>query len=288
MSSRVNVAIITAVAALDCDSLKLVIPKGFMILNASCQMKVQASGTVPLVLMVRPKSGDAQNVNESMVFVEPSAPIRDYDDAFGNSCQRVILEAGPSTIFATCTVSVPDHIDVHTDANFTLVQDLPDGTLLYLLPSRFCQSDMMLDLATEITAKAEPGYAQVDAIRSWIHDNIKYEYGTSGPTTTAMDTVKSRTGVCRDYSHLGIALCRSLRIPARMVSGYLHNLDPMDLHAWFEAFIGGRWYTFDATQDRPRGNRIVLAYGRDAADVAQLSEYGPLEMKHMDVTVSAS
>ena len=98
-----------------------------------------------------------------------------------------------------------------------------------------------------------------------------------------MDTAKRRAGVCRDFAHLGIALCRALRIPARMVVGYLYQLEPMDLHAWFEAFVGGRWYTFDATQKRPRGNRIIIGFGRDAADVAQLSEYGPLKTTSMSV-----
>jgi transglutaminase-like putative cysteine protease len=114
---------------------------------------------------------------------------------------------------------------------------------------------------------------------------VKYKYGTSDASTSAVDTAKKRVGVCRDFSHLGIALCRALRIPARMVVGYLHELDPMDLHAWFEAYVGGRWYTFDATQKTPKGNRIVVAYGRDAGDVAQLTEYGPLKTTAMSVWV---
>jgi transglutaminase-like putative cysteine protease len=186
------------------------------------------------------------------------------------------------------SVQVEDFIDVHPDAPFTLVQDLPDDVLPYLLPSRYCQSDMLLDLATKIAGKAQPGYAQVAAIRDWIHSSIKYKYGSSGPSTSAVDTAKSRKGVCRDFSHLGIAFCRALRIPARMVSGYLYQLDPMDLHAWFEAFVGGRWYTFDATQEEARGNRIVVAYGRDAADIAQMSEYGTLKVTEMKAYVNAA
>ena len=120
------------------------------------------------------------------------------------------------------------------------------------------------------------GYAQVEAVRAWVHQNIKYQYGVSTATTDAIDTLNAQAGVCRDFSHIGISLCRALRIPARMVVGYLYQLDPMDLHAWFEAYIGGRWYTFDATQDQPRGGRIVVAYGRDAADVAFISNYGGL------------
>jgi transglutaminase-like putative cysteine protease len=109
-----------------------------------------------------------------------------------------------------------------------------------------------------------------------VHRNIAYQYGVSTATTDAIDTLNAQAGVCRDFSHIGISLCRALRIPARMVVGYLYQLNPMDLHAWFEAYIGGRWYTFDATQDRPRAGRIVVAYGRDATDVAFISNYGGL------------
>ena len=143
----------------------------------------------------------------------------------------------------------------------------------------------MGERAQQIAGNVTPGYAQVEAIRSWIHANLDYRYGVSNGSTDALDTLNDGAGVCRDFSHVAIGLCRALRIPARLVVGYLYQLDPMDLHAWFEAFVGGRWYTFDATQDRPRGGRIVVAYGRDAADVAFLSNYGPLEMGEMIVTV---
>jgi len=133
--------------------------------------------------------------------------------------------------------------------------------------------------------KLPPGYPQVAAIEQWLRDEMKYVSGSSNASTSAVDTAKARTGVCRDYAHLGIALARSLNIPARMVVGYLHNLEPMDLHAWFEAYVGDRWYTFDATQAEPRGGRVVLAYGRDAADVAFISNYGPLETVAMRVWV---
>ena len=136
---------------------------------------------------------------------------------------------------------------------------------------------------------ARPGYAQAEKIRAWIHQHLAYRYGVSSATTDALDTLAHGAGVCRDFAHVGIALCRSLQIPARMVVGYLHGLEPMDLHAWFEAFVGGRWYTFDATQATPRGGRIVLAYGHDAADVAFISDYGAqaLQVDEMRVKVAA-
>ena len=182
-------------------------------------------------------------------------------------------------------VETEDEIAVAADAPRTPVEQLPDDTLQYLLQSRYCPSDKMGDRAQRIVADTAPGYAQVEAIRQWIHAHITYRYGVSDACTDALDTLDLGAGVCRDYAHVGIALCRSLRIPARMVVGYLHQLDPMDLHAWFEAFVGGRWYTFDATQQAPRGGRIVVAYGRDAADVAFISNYGDLQTSEMKVTV---
>ena len=168
------------------------------------------------------------------------------------------------------------------------IDEVPDWALQFLLPSRYCQSDLVFTNAVEITKDALPGYPQVEAIRSWIEREIRYEYGTSSPVTSAVDTLYSRAGVCRDFAHLGIALCRSLDIPARMVVGYLYELDPMDQHAWFEAYVGGRWFTFDATQREPRGNRVTIAYGRDAADVAFVTQFGPVELEEMFVFVRPS
>lgn len=259
-----------------------------MILHAKCEMTVETEIPTAAILMIEPLSGIAQQIIHSAVTVEPPTPYATAIDPFGNACQRLMLPQGASIITSEITADVPDHIDTHPEAAFTPVQELPDNVLHYLLPSRFCQSDLLLDMATTIIGNATPGYEQVAAIQDWIHNNLEYKYGSSGPTTTAMDTASSLQGVCRDYAHLGIALCRSLRIPARMVSGFLYQLDPMDLHAWFEAFVGGRWYTFDPTQHAPRGNRIILGYGRDAADIAQMSEYGNVQLKNMHVHVHAA
>jgi transglutaminase-like putative cysteine protease len=259
-----------------------------MILNAGCKIVVETAMPTPVVLMLRPLNGAAQFVQSSSVTFDPSTPSVETTDLFGNNLHRVVLAAGCTIINTAISASVSDHIDVHLSAPFTQVQHLPDSVLQYLLPSRYCQSDLLLDLATSIAGKASPGYGQAAAIRDWIHHNIQYKHGSSGPSTSAVDTSKSRQGVCRDFSHLGIALCRALRIPARIVSGYLYQLDPMDLHAWFEVFVGGRWYTMDATQSEPRGNRIIVAFGRDAADVAQMSEYGKVQVQEMNVYVNAA
>lgn len=256
-----------------------------MRLVVGCDMTLEASEPCPTVGMLRPRSGSAQWLtSESYRFDPPVHPV-EYVDAYGNLCQRFVVPEGRMRIQCDAVVETDEHIAVEPTAPRTAVEDLPDDALQFLLQSRYCPSDKIESQATDIVAGLEPGYAQVEAIRAWIHANITYEYGVSNATTDALDTLAMGAGVCRDYSHVGITLCRSLRIPARMVVGYLYQLDPMDLHAWFEAFVGGRWYTFDATQSQPRGGRIVVAYGRDAADVAFISNYGALTTLSLDTWV---
>ena len=211
-------------------------------------------------------------------------------EAFDWNCsqhivQRFTLAEGQSTVHVTTEVEVAEQIAVDRHAPVLPVDMLPDDTLMYLLQSRYCPSDKMDERARGIVQGVAPGYMQVERIRQWIHSNLEYRYGVSNETTCALDTLRDGAGVCRDFAHVGVALCRSLLIPARVVVGYLYELDPMDMHAWFEAFLGGRWYTFDATQAEPRGGRIVVAHGRDIADVAFMSNYGELEIVEMDVQV---
>ena len=265
-----------------------------MKLTAACTMTVNTTTDCAIVAMLRPRSGQAQWIISDRYDLHPWVPTTEYVDSYGNLCQRLVVPPGEMHIAVAATMEVEDQIAVlphephspHT--TLTPVAELPDDVLLYLLQSRYCPSDKMFEKARDIVGNAAPGYAQAEKIRAWIHDNLDYRYGVSQATTDALDTLGHGAGVCRDFSHVGIALCRSLQIPARMVVGYLHGLEPMDLHAWFEAFVGGRWYTFDATQDAPRGGRMVLAYGRDATDVAFISDYAaqPLQVSDMKVTVA--
>lgn len=267
-----------------------------MRLEAGCQISFEASAPTPVILMLRPRSGAGQWVLREEYLLTPNLPITEYTDGYGNLCQRLVVQPGAFQVRSTAAVETADVIDVMSGAPYIPVQYLPDPALQFLLPSRYCPSDRMGDLALEIVGDCAPGYDQVEAIRGWIQTNIKYAYGTSDASTWAPDTVEKRVGVCRDFAHLGIALCRSLNIPARMVVGYLYELDPMDLHAWFEAYVGvtetettqGRWYTFDATQEQPRGNRIAIAYGRDAADVALATQFGPMQLLNMQVWVNTT
>ncbi|GAB3539741.1 transglutaminase domain-containing protein [Spirosoma fluminis] len=256
-----------------------------MLLNAGCELQFEAHGPTPLVLMLRPRSGAGQWIVREEYQITPSVNVTEFTDIYGNLCQRLVAPQGPFSIHFAATVQTADVIDVTLGAPYTPVEELPDSVLHYTLPSRYCQSDQLGNLATQITEGAEPGYDQVEAIRKWIHDHVTYQYGASDVSTSAVDTAANRVGVCRDFTHLGMALCRALNIPARMVVGYLYELDPMDLHAWFEAFVDDRWYTFDATQQEPRGNRITVAYGRDAADVAFTTQFGSMTLNDMRVWV---
>ncbi|MBM0741915.1 transglutaminase family protein [Phormidium sp. CLA17] len=264
-----------------------------MRLTAECQISFEASEPTPVIFMLRPRSGQGQWVVAETYLLEPNVLVTEYTDTFGNLCQRLVVPTGPFRLHTTACVEAADTIDVFPGAPFVPIQHLPEEVLRFLLPSRYCQSDQMGELALEIVGDAEPGYDQVEAIRHWIQTHVDYRYGTSDASTSAMDTAQSHVGVCRDFAHLGIALCRSLNIPARMVVGYLYQLDPMDLHAWFEAYVGdrtesptlGRWYTFDATQKEPLGNRIAIAYGCDATDVALSTQFGAMQLLEMKVSV---
>ncbi|HEX2542237.1 MAG TPA: transglutaminase family protein [Caldimonas sp.] len=251
-------------------------------LHVGCDITVRAAADCPIVAMLRPASGLAQWLSSETYAFDPWVPTTEYVDTFGNLCQRMVVPRGDMRLWVEATVETEPHLAVEPSAPFMPVEELPDIALQYLLPSRYCPSDTLLARALEI-AGFQPGYAQVEAIRAWIHANIAYRYGTSDSSTDAAATLQAGAGVCRDFAHVGIALTRALSIPARMVVGYLHRLDPIDLHAWFEAYVGNRWYTFDATQPEPRGGRVVLAYGRDAADVAFISNYGRLETVAMKV-----
>lgn len=258
-----------------------------MILDATCQLEYQLTEAVPAVFMLRPRSGYAQWIMREEFHIHPPVPVLQYTDLYGNLCQRIVLPAGEFHLSVTYRVRVQDHVDVNLKAPIVPVEDLPTEVLHYLLPSRYCQSDRLSALATSIVGSRVGSYRQIARMCTWINKHICYEAGSSDASTSALETVDSRRGVCRDFAHLGIALCRAINVPARMVVGFLHELQPMDLHAWFEAFIGGRWFTFDATQKVVSGNRIVLAYGRDATDVALATMFGRFSMQHMKVTVVA-
>ena len=258
-----------------------------MLLTADLRLETNATTAVPCVLMFSPQSGNAQSILENKLETSVPCVLREYADSYGNTCLRMILPAGPFWLNNRIVADCSAEIDVHPTAPFVPMEELPDQVLQFTLPSRYCESDVLGDKAVEIAGMAAPGYPKVEAIRQWIHDHFQYAYGATNSSSSARDVIASGIGVCRDYAHAGIALCRSLDIPARMVVGYLYQLKPMDMHAWFEAFVGGRWYTFDATLAQPRGGRIVIAYGRDAADVAIATYFKDIGLTRLAVDVQS-
>jgi transglutaminase-like putative cysteine protease len=225
--------------------------------------------------MLRPRSGAQQWIAREEYRLVPSVPAFEFTDIYGNLCQRLVAPPGIFSIHTTAEVMTADQVDQAPGASFVEIQNLPDSVLNYLLPSRYCESEKFCEMATSITSGQQLGYDQVSAIVSWLRNTIHFIPGSSDIPVSAVEVNSRQSGVCRDLSHLGIALCRSLSIPARLVVGYLYGLQPMDLHAWFEAYIAGRWYTFDATQSELRAGYVAIGYGRDAADVAVYNQFGP-------------
>ncbi|MAA76131.1 MAG: cysteine protease [Salinisphaeraceae bacterium] len=258
-----------------------------MWLHTQCDVDFELDVPTPFILMLRPRSGGQQWIAREAYELTPSVPAREYTDDYGNLCQRLVAPRGAFAIRTSADVKVVDEPATAPGAPFTPVEVLPDAVLIYLLPSRYCESELFLQMAQEITGGCEPGYDQVAAIEQWVARRIAYLPGSSAAPLTAAAVNSQGSGVCRDLAHLGIALCRALTIPSRFVVGYLDGLDPMDMHAWFEAYVDGAWYSFDATQARRRAGYVAVGYGRDAADVAVYNQFGPL-VRRSEMRVSVS
>lgn len=257
-----------------------------MWLNASCLLEFQIPVPTPFLLKLRPRSGRNQWIAREEYILSPSAPVNEFTDNFGNLCQRLVAPAGNFSVRTSAYVETADSSDTAPNAPFVEVQQLPDDTLPFLHPSRYCESDRFTEMAASLVGGYSSGYDQCTAIVDYVRNTIQYTPGAGQQIISATELNQLSSGVCRDMAHLGIACCRALSIPARMVVGYLEGLVPMDLHAWFEVYVGNRWYTLDPTQADLKGGRIAIAYGRDAADVAIFTQFGnPVELLNMNVTV---
>ena len=212
-------------------------------------------------------------------------PIAAYRDNFGNWCTRIVAPRGRIRLSTSATVNdsgVPDPV---IDAAVQHpVQDLPEETLLFLLGSRYCETDRLSQTAWDLFGNAATGWRRVQAICDFVHNHITFGYEHARPTKSALDVYSERTGVCRDFTHLAIAFCRCMNIPARYCTGYLGDIGvpppygPMDFAAWMEVYLGGAWHIFDPRNNVPRIGRVLIARGRDAADVAISSTFGPTEL----------
>jgi transglutaminase-like putative cysteine protease len=210
----------------------------------------------------------------------PTVPVDEYEDSFGNVCSRFVAPAGKLQLYNSTLIEDSGEPDeVMPDARQLPVEDLPPEILRHLLASRYCEVDRFLDTAGYLFGNSAPGWPRVQAVCDWVQANVTFGYPFANPTKTALDVYADRKGVCRDFQHLAITFCRCLNIPARYATGYLGDIGvppvpPMDFSAWFEAYLEGRWWTFDARNNKPRIGRVLMATGRDAADVAITTSFG--------------
>jgi transglutaminase-like putative cysteine protease len=258
--------------------------------RVGCDFEYEASEIRPAVFLVRPEPYGAQRVVEERWETGPVTAFHDYNDLYGNVCRRLIMPPGRFTVHYDALVDLPDETDpVGLGAIQHRVEDLPDDALIFTLPSRYCLSDTLFDRTWELFGDTRPGWSCVQAICDWVHDHLTFQYGSSDPATTAVDVLEQGRGVCRDYAHLAITFCRAMNIPARYAFGYIPDIDvpppytEMDFCAWFEAYLGGRWWAFDPRNNTPRKGRITIARGRDALDVAMVTVYGPARLGKMTV-----
>jgi len=224
------------------------------------------------------------------IFTAPDVPIYDYVDSFGNICSRFTMPPGGITI--SCGFVIEDSFEpdaVVPHARAVPLAELPDEVLMYLLASRYCETDRLTQIAWDLFGTVQPGWGMVQAIVTFVHERIRFDYLAARPTKTAWDVFHEQVGVCRDYAHLAIALCRCMNIPARYCTGYLGDMDlpavvgDMDFSAWFEVWLEGRWYVFDARHNFPRRGRILMARGRDAADAALVTTFGPVTLTRFEI-----
>lgn len=257
-----------------------------MIIKLGFDIEFELLGPTPMVLMlyVHP-SRQADLLREEKIEIEPQIPITDFTDLFGNRCARIHAPAGNLRLSLETLIEdsgAPDERDLNAPQH--PVQDLPHEALPFLLTSRYCEVDKLSDIAWQLFGSVEPGWTRAQAICDWVHHHITFGYHFADSTKSAFDVYNDGRGVCRDFSHLAIAFFRCMNIPARYATGYMGDIGvplvlPMDFSGWFEAYLGRRWYTFDARHNKPRIGRVVMARGRDAADVALTTNFGRAILK---------
>jgi len=249
------------------------------------------SQPTPIILVVNVHdSRESDLLVPDSLRVEPSIPINAYRDIFGNQCHRVLAPAGRLRLTADGVIRDSGEADeVVANAGQDSVEDLPAETLMFLLGSRYCETDLLSQTAWQLFSGTTPGYQRVQAICDFVHNHLAFNYQLARATRSAADAFQERLGVCRDYAHLAIAFCRCMNIPARYCTGYLSDIGtplpfpPGDFAAWFEAWIGGRWHMFDPRNNVPRVGRVLMARGRDASDVAIATTFGPNTLESFQV-----
>jgi transglutaminase-like putative cysteine protease len=245
-----------------------------------------AAQPTPTVIMlsIHP-SRRADIIGTETIIAEPDVEIRFYRDSFGNICGRLVAPAGGVTLRGNALVrdsGLPDA--VLPTAEQIPIERLPDDLLLYLMPSRYCETDKLTDIAWSLFGQTEPGWPRVQAITDFVHNHVAFGYEHAHHMKSAHDVYEQRAGVCRDFAHLALTFCRCMNIPARYGTGYMGDIGvprdpaPMDFSGWFQVYLSGQWFTFDARHNHPRIGRILMATGRDAADVALTTSFGRMNL----------
>jgi transglutaminase-like putative cysteine protease len=253
-----------------------------MLIRAGYEIIYDCPAPTPMMLLLNVHPSRRQDlVTPDRLTTAPYVPIRYFDDSFGNQCGRIVAPAGRLTLSADFLIRDSGEPDPYRpEARLAPVQDLPDEALVYLLGSRYCETQLLSNLAWSLFGHTEPGWARVQAIVDYAHSRINFGYQHARATKTAWEAHEEGYGVCRDFAHLAITLCRCMNVPARYCTGYLGDIGvpfspaPMDFSAWFEVFLDGQWFSFDARHNQPRIGRIVMARGRDATDAAITTAFG--------------
>lgn len=258
-----------------------------MIIRIGFDIRFEVPIPTPMVLMlfIHPSRRGDLRLEEKLV-VDPPAPVTTYIDMYGNLCGRVLVAAGDVAFTLNTLIRDTGKPDAQEpEAVQHRVENLPDSTLAFLLASRYCEVDKLNDIAWKLFGSTSPGWPRVQAICDWVHQHIQFGYEFADATKTAFQVYEDGKGVCRDFMHLAITFCRCLNIPARYVTGYLGDIGvppapyPMDFSAWFEVYLGEKWHAFDARHNIPRIGRVLMAAGRDAADVAMTTNFGTAKLK---------
>ena len=254
-----------------------------MLIRVGYELNYQLPQATPMILTLNVHYSRVSDLaHPDHMTTTPSVPAVAYRDGFGNWCTRLVAPAGSFTVTSDAIVNDSGALEVAVPfAVQHLVQHLPEETLVFLLGSRYCETDKLSQIAWDRFSGTPLGWGRVQAICDFVHDHIQFGYEFASPTKTAWEVFHERKGVCRDFAHLAITLCRCMNIPARYCTGYLGDIgrpkdpSPMDFAGWFEAYLGGAWHTFDPRNNVPRIGRILIARGRDAADVSITTTFGP-------------
>jgi transglutaminase-like putative cysteine protease len=260
-------------------------------LHVGFEMAYECPQPTPMILALNVHYSRADDMLQPDHLVTiPAVPVTSYRDMFGNWCSRLVAPQGTFVLRTDALLKDSGQTDaVNWSAVQTPVEQLPEDTLVYLLGSRYCETDQLYEIAWSHFGQGPTGWARVQAICDFVHHHIAFGYQHARRTRTAWEAYTEKRGVCRDYAHLAIAFCRCLNIPARYCTGYLGDIRipaipaPMDFAGWFEVWLGDRWYTFDARNNTPRIGRVLMARGRDACDVALVSTFGPNTLQRFTV-----